>query len=132
MPNFFMRGNAEGLILFLKSIDMNGTVGNGVWFGRGALLPNSPSYIFDRGSKIIGLSWTNENTARNFDLEFYKNGRATTKFYTYQARNIQIGYANALDFDFVAGDYIDIKMISQGALPSDMGLDIIIKTTEII
>ena len=29
MPNFFMRGNAEGLILFLKSVDMNGTVGSG-------------------------------------------------------------------------------------------------------
>jgi len=115
---------ALGLAQWIVSINRNAIMINNNWFGRNELMSNSASYVFNRATRLISLSWTNTNEDCSFDLEFYKNGRETTKIYTYEVRLKTMGYIFGLSYDFVAGDYLDIKYIDQGQNASDMGLDI--------
>ena len=118
------RDAATGKIQYLVSINRNGVMSNGDWFGRNEVMPNSASYVANRAITLIGISWSNSKADRDFDLEFYKNGRTTTKFRTYEARNLTLGYDFGWTDSFSAGDYLDIKYIDQGDNASDMGLDI--------
>jgi len=122
------RDTATGKIQWIVSINRNSSMSNGDWFGRNELMSNTATYIFTRDTRMIGLSWSNAKTNVDFQLEFYKNGRATTKFYTYTASNLQFGYVTGLSYDFQAGDFLDIKYIDTGDNARDLGLDIILTT----
>jgi hypothetical protein len=118
------RTGTEALLIFVVSITRNGSMSNGDWFGKGELLGSTPTFVFPRNMKLLGISWGNTNASTDFDLEFYKNGRGTTKFRTYEARNKTYDYAYGWTDIFAAGNYLDIKYIDQGDNVSDMGLDI--------
>lgn len=121
------RNTATGLLVYAVSIIRNGSMSNGDWLGKGELLSNTPSYVAPRNLQFIGLSWGNASPNVDFDLEFYKNGRATTKFRTYEARNLQYGFAYGWDNAFSAGDILDIKYIDQGDNASDFVVDLLFK-----
>jgi len=121
------QSTALGKLVFVVSINRNGSMSGGDWFGRSEVLPNTASFVCPTNMQFIGISWSNANSNCDFDLEFYKNGRTTTKFRTYQARNLTLGYAYGWADSFSAGDYIDVKYIDQGDNVSDMGLDLFFK-----
>lgn len=117
----------NSLLLYVISITRNGTMSNGDWIGKGELLANTASYVCPRKLQLIGMSWANSSANVDFDLEFYKNGRATTKFRTYEARNLTYGYGYGWTDAFNDGDYLDIKYIDQGDNAADFAIDLIFK-----
>lgn len=122
-----VKDTIEGKIVYVVTILHNGTVSNGTWLGKGDTMPNATSYIAPRAVEFLGLSWSNKNSDVDFDLEFYKNGRDTTKFRTYEVRNLDYGYIQTWDDLLVAGDRIDIKYIDQGDNAADLAVDLVFK-----
>lgn len=100
---------------------MNGTMSNGDWITYSNLTPNA-TIIIPVKSQLSSLTWVNTSTSREFDLEFYKNGRGTTKYATREVRSgaNKSGYFTGLTDSFNAGDTLDIKYIDQGSNASDL------------
>jgi hypothetical protein len=121
------RNTATGLLMYTVSVTCNGSMSNGQWIGKGELLSNTVTYVAPRSLQLIGASWGNSNANVDFDLEFFKNGRGTTKFRTFQIRNLTYGYEFNWSDSFVAGDFLDIKYVDQGDNASDFAIDLIFK-----
>jgi len=108
---------------------MNGTVSNGDWITYSNLTP-SASIIIPTKCELRELTWSNRNSSVEFDLEFYKNGRATTAYETREVRSGSAtnGQFTGLDDSFDALDTLDIKYIDQGSNASDLVLVIFFQT----
>jgi len=107
---------------------MNGTMSNGDWITYSNLTPNT-AIVIPVKSQLVAFTWANTSTSREFDLEFYKNGRGTTKYATREVRSglTTSGYFSGLTDPFNAGDTLDIKYIDQGSNASDLVLVLYLK-----
>lgn len=121
------RNTATGLLMYTVTVVCNGSMTNGQWLGKGELLSNTVTYVAPRSLQLIGMSWGNSKSNVDFDLEFFKNGRGTTKFRTYSATNLKQGYEFNWTDAFSAGDYLDVKYVDQGDNASDFALDLVFK-----
>lgn len=114
----------KGKIQYTVSINRNGRMSNNDWLGRSETMGNTSSFVANRNVSLIGIAWANSNSGCQFSLEFYKNGRTTTKFRTYTASNLTYGYDFGWNDLFNAGDFLDIKYIDNGQNASDFGIDL--------
>jgi len=116
-------GTAISTIVIPITLVYNGTLSNGDWITYSNLTPDT-RVAAPIDSTFLGFTWSNSRSSLEFDLVFRKNGRTQTPFYTYQIRNSPNKFAQVtgLDYDFDAGDIIDIEYIDQGTNASDMAL----------
>ena len=114
---------------FPINLVMNGTMSNGDWVTYSNLVPAS-SVIIPAKCELREITWSNTRTSVEFDLEFYKNGRTTTKYVT---RSVSSGAESSGQFlslsdPFDATDTIDIKYIDQGTNASDLVIVLFFQT----
>lgn len=101
----------------------NGTLSNNEELGRNELIADK-KYIFPVDFKITHLTWNNNRSSADFDLEFYRYENdgtpyAGNPFYTYEVRNKQYGYLDNLSWNFLQGDYLRIIYKDRGTNVSD-------------
>lgn len=108
----------------------NGTWSNNSFLGRNELLPNTP-IRFARPVTITDVVFQNQNTAKNFYLDIYKNGKTT--LVTTLTVNTTTGTGQSftgLNINFLANEtlYFRYRSIS-GTSPSDSSIEIYAKIT---
>ena len=109
----------------------NGGMSNGDWVTYSNLTPDARVVIpFD--CILQEITWSNSSSNRSFDIEFYKNGRNTTKYHTEEVRNSsnEYGAFPDLNHSFDAGDIIDLKYVDQGLNASDFVLVLFFQAVE--
>jgi hypothetical protein len=105
-----------GLARFPVQLVMNGTMSNGDYVTYSNLISN-PAIRFPTNSKISELTWNNNRTSVDFDLQFNRYEEdgtpyAGNPFYTYQARNVDYGdIETGLDYDLGSGDCVDLVLV---------------------
>lgn len=112
---------AISLPRFPTMLLMNGSMSNGDWLTYSNLTPDS-SILIPIKCELREFSWANTRTSVDFDVEFYKNGRTTTKYATREIRSgtAKSGIITGLTDAFDAGDSLDLKYIDQGTNASDL------------
>lgn len=109
----------------------NGNVSNGDFLTYSNTIPNTDPCVPVK-SNLKEVTWVNSNTNVSFDIEFRKNGRTTTPFYTYQTRNNTDGRGIILPnvTQFIQGDCISLKYIDQGTNCQDMAVTLFFQAVE--
>lgn len=119
----YAKSSAEGFGRVPLLMLHNGTLSDGEEVGRNELMADK-KYIFPVNFKLTHLTWNNDRSSADFDLEFYRyynNGTPypSQPFWTYEVRNKQYDYVDSLNFDFAAGDYMKIVYRDQGTNARD-------------
>lgn len=112
---------AQGFPRAGKMITQNGTVGNNDWLGPTELHPNTPMMVFPLNLELNEISWSNQRTDVEFDIEFRSGSKTGTIFYTLSvtAPNPGYGYVNGLNYQFSPGDTIWAQYKDNGKNMSD-------------
>lgn len=120
----YAKQNAEGFPRAGIRSFYNGTMGNDDWLGPSELLPNTPLCVFPVDVKINEITWSNKNTDVSFDIEFRRNSKTGTIFYTLSVSgtNPGYGYVTEVNETFSAGDVIYAQYKDQGTNCADMDL----------
>ena len=123
------RNSAISLPRFPIILVMNGTISNGDWITYSNLTPNI-SIIIPSKCELREVTWSNSNTSVEFDLEFYKNGRTSTKYATREVRSgsTSAGQFLSLSDAFDATDTLDIKYVDRGTNASDLVIVLFFQT----
>lgn len=105
----------------------NGTLTNNSFLGRNELLPNTP-IVFARDVIINELAFINQNTAKNFYLDIYKNGTAVGNLLSTLTINTlteRLQTFQGLNLSFLRNDYLFYRYRSIGGTsPSDSSIEI--------
>jgi hypothetical protein len=111
----------------------NSTWSNNSFLGRSELTPSTP-IKFARNVVINELAFQNQNTAKNFFLDIYKNGQAAGDLLT--TLTVNTGATGTgqifqgLSLTFAAGDTLFYRYRSiSGTSPSDSSIEIYCKVT---
>jgi len=111
---------ALDLPVYTIPLIMNGTMSNGDWITYSNLTPDNSIRIPIK-SELKAFTYDNTRTSVDFDMEFYLNGRTTTKYATREVRNVDYGgIFTGLSDPFDPGDTLDIKYVDQGTNASDL------------
>lgn len=111
----------------------NGTWSNNSFLGRSELTPATP-IKFARNLVINELAFQNQNTAKNFFLDLYKNGQAVGNLLTTLTVNTGASGTGqifqGLSLPFNAGDTLFYRYRNiSGTSPSDSSIEIYCKVT---
>jgi hypothetical protein len=116
--------NAEGFPRAGMRSTYNGTVSGNQWLGPNELLPNTPLIVFPVATKLNEITWSNQTTNVAFRIQFRRNSRTGTIFYTLTitSPNSGFGYVSGLNFTFSPGDTIHAQYLDDGTNVSDFDL----------
>jgi len=119
----FARSSAEGFGRVPLLMLHNGTLSDNEEIGRNELMADK-KYIFPVNFRITHLTWNNNRSSADFDLQFYRYENDGTPypgnpFATLEYRNKEYDYEDNLSWDFVVGDYMKIIYKDQGQNASD-------------
>ena len=123
---------AESNVRLVLLNTYNGTWTNNGFQGRNELLPNTP-IKFARNIVINELVFQNQNTAKNFFLDLYKNGILAGNLFATLTVNTLTATGQiftGLNYSFAQGDqlYFRYRNIS-GTSPSDSSIEIYCRVT---
>jgi len=106
---------------FAVPLIMNGTMSDGDWITYSNYLPDA-RILIPQKSILRDIVWGNRSSSREFDLEFYKNGRTGTPYATREVRSGGSTYGAFYDQNdsFDQGDTLDIKYIDRGSNATDL------------
>jgi len=118
--------NAEGFPRAgIRSIQ-NGVVGNNDWIGPNELTPDTPLAVFPVKTKLNEITWSNDvdRTNRQFRIQFRRNSKTGTIFYTLDvdSPNSGYGYVSGLNFEFDPGEVIFAQYKDDGNNCADFEL----------
>lgn len=111
----------------------NGTWTNNSYLGRSELLPSTP-IKFARSVVIEELSFQNQNTAKNFFLDIYKNGQLAGNLLATLTINTGASGTgqtfSGLSYSFAQNDTLFFRYRSiSGTSPSDSSIEIYCRIT---
>lgn len=108
---------------YTLTLQHNGTVGNGTFFGYSNLLPGDATPVLAPINSVFkGFTFSNANSGADYTLEFRKNSTTGTVFYTISKVNTQFFTQDVPDESFNAGDAIYVKYVDDGNNASDAGI----------
>lgn len=116
------RNTAEGFPRAGLALVQNGTQGNNDWVSYSNLTPDA-KITFPVKTRINEVTWANQKTSVEFDLEFYKNGTTAGDIvYTYSVSSggLDYGSQDSVNIEFDVGDWLRIKYKDQGTNTSDL------------
>lgn len=123
--------NAEGFPRAGIRATSNGVLGDNEWIGPTELLPNTALIVAPVKLKINEITWANANSNVSFDIQFRKNSKTGTIFYTLDVNspNSGYGFVSGVDQVIEAGEAVFAQYIDTGTNCSD--LDIILWVSRI-
>ena len=118
------RATAVGIPVFAITLQHQGAVSNGTFYGYAANTPGdqTPVTIF-RKARIDHVSFSNSRAGADYDIEFRKNSPTAAVFETISKTNVQ-NFAQDMvtPTEFAQGDTIYVKHVTTGTDPKDVGI----------
>lgn len=108
---------------FTISLQHNGSVSGGTFFGYNELIPgNTTPIIIPIASILKGYSFSNSSAAADYTLYFRKNSTVATPFHSVSKVNTQYFAETITDQSFSAGDQIYVSYQDDGGNATDVGI----------
>ena len=116
------KNTAEGFPRAGLPLVQNGVQSNNDWVSYSNLTPEA-KITFPVKTRINEITWANQRTSVEFDLEFYKNGTGPGDLIdtlSISSGSLDYGSFTGVDLDFEVGDWLRILYKDQGTNTRDL------------